>query len=151
MGPVGPRWTPCWPHEPRYQGRFMLTPSRMHGFSIYNDPQFMFPSPFNDMITYTWKIYPELSKTKTNTAVGIRYAYYSAPIISCQHGIFTRLVWWYFVLHSQFVCTCLLIFWIGYVLCTSIFLYITHMIFLSIWLSFYHVQIKHRRYVYFFL
>ena len=20
LGPVGPRWTPCWPHEPRYQG-----------------------------------------------------------------------------------------------------------------------------------
>ena len=20
MGPVGPRWAPCWPHEPRYQG-----------------------------------------------------------------------------------------------------------------------------------
>ena len=85
------------------------------------------------------------------TAVGIRYAYHSAPIISCQHGIFIRLVSWYIVLHSQFVCTCLLIFWIGYVLCTSIFLYITHMIFLSIWLSFDHVQITHRRYVYFFL
>ena len=20
LGPVGPRWTPCWPHEPCYQG-----------------------------------------------------------------------------------------------------------------------------------
>ena len=22
VGPVGPRWAPCWPHEPCYQGRF---------------------------------------------------------------------------------------------------------------------------------
>ena len=22
LGPVGPRWTPCWPHEPCYQGVF---------------------------------------------------------------------------------------------------------------------------------
>ena len=22
-GPVGPRWAPCWPHEPCYQGTFM--------------------------------------------------------------------------------------------------------------------------------
>ena len=20
LGPVGPRWAPCWPHEPCYQG-----------------------------------------------------------------------------------------------------------------------------------
>ena len=22
LGPIGPRWTPCWPHEPCYQGMF---------------------------------------------------------------------------------------------------------------------------------
>ena len=22
LGPVGPRWSPCWPHEPCYQGKF---------------------------------------------------------------------------------------------------------------------------------
>ena len=21
LGPVGPRWAPCWPHEPCYQGK----------------------------------------------------------------------------------------------------------------------------------
>ena len=23
LGPVGPRWAPCWPHEPYYQGTFL--------------------------------------------------------------------------------------------------------------------------------
>ena len=23
MGPVGPRWAPCWPHEPCYQGTYV--------------------------------------------------------------------------------------------------------------------------------
>ena len=25
MGPVGPRWSPCWPHGPCYQGGYCLT------------------------------------------------------------------------------------------------------------------------------
>ena len=25
LGPVGPRWVPCWPHEPCYQGRLLET------------------------------------------------------------------------------------------------------------------------------
>ena len=23
LGPVGPRWAPCWPHEPCYQGNYL--------------------------------------------------------------------------------------------------------------------------------
>ena len=30
LGPVGPRWAPCWPHEPCYQG---------HHFQYSNQPQ----------------------------------------------------------------------------------------------------------------
>ena len=25
LGPVGPRWAPCWPHEPRYLGSYLGT------------------------------------------------------------------------------------------------------------------------------
>ena len=27
LGPVGPRWAPCWPHEPCYQGGYVSCPT----------------------------------------------------------------------------------------------------------------------------
>ena len=35
LGPVGPSWAPCWPHEPCYQGFLsMLMRHQLHHFNI---------------------------------------------------------------------------------------------------------------------
>ena len=40
LGPVGPRWAPCWPHEPCYQGSSPLSNGQQ--FSLMkNDISFM--------------------------------------------------------------------------------------------------------------
>ena len=36
LGPVGPRWTPCWPHEPCYEGRFVTQSVRSDWFRLKN-------------------------------------------------------------------------------------------------------------------
>ena len=40
LGPVEPRWAPCWPHEPCYQGKFCLChcdvlPNCIYGWCHY--------------------------------------------------------------------------------------------------------------------
>ena len=37
LGPVGPRWAPCWPHEPCYQGRFMALVDIFSCFVMLDD------------------------------------------------------------------------------------------------------------------
>ena len=53
LGPVGPRWAPCWSHEPCYQGRFQnYAPSH----------EAIFPaSRFTDRFA---EIYPHVSSTQ---------------------------------------------------------------------------------------
>ena len=35
MGPVGPRWAPCWPHEPCYQGQYVKYVWKWHTLNHY--------------------------------------------------------------------------------------------------------------------
>ena len=40
LGPVGPRWAPCWPHEPCYRGYliFMMGLPKLLIWHLYDDP-----------------------------------------------------------------------------------------------------------------
>ena len=38
LGPVGPRWAPCWPHEPCYQGRCPSICSAVSAFFPISHP-----------------------------------------------------------------------------------------------------------------
>ena len=38
MGPTGPRWAPCWPHEPCYLGPFSKPGCRGNNTEIYKSP-----------------------------------------------------------------------------------------------------------------
>ena len=41
LGPVGPRWVPCWPHEPCYQGLFLIIDSILSLRSKFECPCFI--------------------------------------------------------------------------------------------------------------
>ena len=41
LGPVGPRWAPCWPHEPCYQGHFALTIDVNDTFRVHTNKDFV--------------------------------------------------------------------------------------------------------------
>ena len=38
LGPVGPRWAPCWPHEPCYQGHAVALPHVQTTWCMVCDP-----------------------------------------------------------------------------------------------------------------
>ena len=38
LGPVGPRWAPCWPHEPCYQGSYTRVMSHKHHVISFLQP-----------------------------------------------------------------------------------------------------------------
>ena len=42
LGPVGPRWAPCWPHEPCYQGTFTLIHTKSMNFVLFTAFRFSY-------------------------------------------------------------------------------------------------------------
>ena len=49
LGPVGPRWAPCWPHEPCYQGvRIMSDTTSRSGIDVAIQHHWV-PGPFSFM------------------------------------------------------------------------------------------------------
>ena len=49
LGPVGPRWAPCWPHEPCYQGSYQCRDSHCGDMMVSQVP-YLF-----DCDLYTWE------------------------------------------------------------------------------------------------
>ena len=78
-GPVGPRWAPCWLHEPCYQGPFVQYLNRIHKCSVTITIQFTSHVARNHLIVYwccqSWQIHK-----RSFTYNGL----------TCHHQYFTR-------------------------------------------------------------
>ena len=67
LGPAGPRWAPCWPHEPCYQGSVVTLVLEKQRGKIW----------VKISHESTWNLYYNHNKTKHNTTEYILYGMYS--------------------------------------------------------------------------
>ena len=54
LGPVGPRWTPCWPHEPCYQGHTVHTALGPAAITVQQPSQFSSQLLAPDFLLHCW-------------------------------------------------------------------------------------------------
>ena len=63
MGPVGPRWTPRWPHEPCYQRIYRLIFLYLWSLNllinVLSDTQIHTRSPSGTVLTTKWDTFPK--------------------------------------------------------------------------------------------